>query len=55
MRSAANPALGANWLVVKDWDEKARYQMWTELDARKLYSAVTDLPNGVLQWIEARW
>jgi len=52
---AANPTLGANWLVVKDWDEKARYRRWTEPDARKLVTAVADTTNGVLQWIKGRW
>lgn len=52
---AANPTLGANWLVVKDWDEKARYRLWTEPDARKMFIAATDSTNGVLQWIKGRW
>jgi HEPN domain-containing protein len=53
--AAANPALGANWLLVKDWDEKARYQQWTEPQARELFVAVTDTTNGVLPWIEGHW
>ncbi len=52
---AANPTLGASWLVVKDWDEKPRYQLWTEPQARKLFTAVTDPTHGVLQWIEGHW
>ncbi len=51
----ANPVLGANWLVVKDWDEKARYRIWAEPDAKKLVAAVADTTNGVLQWIKVRW
>ena len=53
--AGANPALGTHWLVVKDWDEKARYQQWTELQARKLFTAVSDATNGVLQWIRVHW
>jgi HEPN domain-containing protein len=53
--AAANPALGGNWLVVKDWDEKARYRRWTEPQARKMVSAVTDRTNGVLPWIRVHW
>ena len=53
--AAANPALGTNWLTVKDWDEKARYQLWTEVHARTLFAAAADSANGVLQWIKARW
>ena len=51
----ANPALGLQWLIVKDWDEQARYQLWTELDARKLLVAVSDAANGVLPWIKGHW
>jgi HEPN domain-containing protein len=51
----ANAALGANWLIVKDWDEKARYQQWTEPQARKLFDAVSHPTNGVLTWIKGRW
>lgn len=53
--AAANVALGSSWLVVKDWDEKARYQHWTEPQARKLVAAVTDTTNGVLSWIRGHW
>lgn len=52
---AVNPTMGANWLLVKDWDEKARYQPWTEPQARKLFVAVTDTTNGVLPWIKGNW
>lgn len=51
----SNPALGTNWQIVKDWDEKARYQRWSEPQARKLVSAVTDSTNGVLSWIRVHW
>lgn len=52
---AANSALGANWLTVKDWSEKDRYQQKSELQARTLYESVADQTNGVLQWIKVRW
>ncbi|CAN5820716.1 hypothetical protein BH23PLA1_BH23PLA1_41730 [soil metagenome] len=51
----ADPALGANWQIVKDWDEKARYQLWTEPKARELFAAVTDPIHGVLLWIRGHW
>ncbi len=50
-----NAVLGANWLIVKDWDEKSRYQQWTESQARKLFSAVSDAANGALPWIKGHW
>ncbi len=52
---AANPALGANWLLVGDWNEKTRYEFKTELQARNLFVAVTDATHGMLQWIGDRW
>ncbi|MFO0960409.1 MAG: hypothetical protein U0800_23735 [Isosphaeraceae bacterium] len=52
---SANPVLGVNWMVVKDWDEGSRYSQWTELQARKLFEAITSPTDGVLPWIRARW
>ena len=51
----ANAALDANWLTVKDWSEKSRYQQWSEPEARKLFAAVSDAANGVLPWIKNHW
>ncbi len=53
--SSTNLALKANWSTVKDWEEKARYQSWTELQAKTLLAAVSDSVNGVLPWIKAHW
>ena len=52
---AANPVSERHWNLVKDWDEKARYRIWSQAETRKLYFAVTDPENGVLPWIMARW
>ncbi len=53
--AAANPAIGRSWTIVKNWGEKARYQSWSEDEARKLVIAVSDPANGVMTWIKARW
>jgi HEPN domain-containing protein len=53
--AVANPTFGANWLIIRNWDEKARYEQWREADAKQLFSAVNDAANGVLPWIKARW
>ena len=52
---AANPALNRNWVVVKDWTEVVRYESVTHHKAKKLYAAITQKPNGVMQWIRAHW
>jgi hypothetical protein len=51
----ANPALGVNWAIVEKWDEKTRYQLKTEPEAKRLYEAVTRNIDGVLPWIRIRW
>lgn len=53
--SIANPVLRANWIIVKDWEENARYQQWTEPQARELCQAVMDSTTGVLPWIRVHW
>jgi len=53
--TAANAALGVNWLIVKNWTEKSRYQMKTQPEAQGLYNAIADNANGVMQWIRVRW
>jgi hypothetical protein len=51
----ANSVLGANWAIVKDWNERTRYEMKRPLESQKLYDAIADEKNGVMQWIRARW
>jgi hypothetical protein len=52
---AANAILGANWLIVNEWTEESRYQMKAQPEAVRLYSAIADNANGVMQWIRVRW
>lgn len=48
----ADPAVGPQWDVVKDWSEQSRYEVGrTEAAATDLYEAIL----GVLPWIKARW
>jgi len=53
--NATNPALFRNWLIAKDWDETSSYQTTTHQKAKRLYAAITDQPNGVMQWIRGHW
>jgi HEPN domain-containing protein len=52
---AADRTLDANWTVVKDWNEKSRYERITRSRSRRLYTAITDKKHGVLSWIRSRW
>ena len=44
-----------SWDKVKAWAEDARYERWTEGQARGLLTAVVEPTYGVLQWIKSRW
>lgn len=52
---AARPDFGKNWAVVANWSEQSRYQTKTESEARELYAAIADAPDGVMAWIRSRW
>jgi HEPN domain-containing protein len=53
--TAANPVQAKSWVYVKDWSETARYQTAvTHHKAKKLYKAITDKQNGVIQCVRAR-
>ena len=51
----ANPRLEAHWGVAKDWKEISRYEQKTREEAHELFTAITNVPNGVLLWIQSRW
>jgi HEPN domain-containing protein len=52
---AANVVLKENWVTALTWSEKARYKTVSHHLAKKLYAAVANKPNGVMQWIKGRW
>jgi HEPN domain-containing protein len=51
----ANTNLGKNWDKVVEWTEASRYDRKTQNDAQELYDAITNQPDGVLPWLQARW
>ena len=51
----ASPAAYNNWQKVKDWNEHTRYAQKTQAEAQRLFNAVVDPTDGVMQWIRARW
>jgi hypothetical protein len=53
--AVANPNLGTNWSIVKDWSERSRYERHSLTKAQRLYEAITHATDGVLPWIRARW
>ncbi len=52
---AANSVLKGNWLTAMWWTEQSRYEAVSHHQAKKLYAAIDDKPNGVMQWIRGRW
>ena len=55
LRAASGSRFAANWRWVAKWSEAARYRPWSRLQATLMYNAVTDIPEGVLPWIEQHW
>jgi HEPN domain-containing protein len=53
--AGTNIALGQHWLVAKDWSESSRYRMSTQLQAEKLFNALTEGADGVLPWVKNYW
>lgn len=45
----------SNWDIVKDWDEQARYQEKTAVEAKALYDAIAEPSHGILPWIKSHW
>jgi len=50
-----NSGLAANWSTVKDWSEKSRYELKSEIQARDLYQSIVSRNNGVIKWIRQYW
>src|SRR5262249_3808439 len=46
---ASNPAFVANWGTTIQWKVTDRYGQKAEAEARALYAAITDDPDGVLK------
>jgi HEPN domain-containing protein len=55
MDRGANPRLEDFWIVTKDWKETSRYERRTKVEARNLYTAVSNNPDGVFRWIQSHW
>ncbi len=45
----------SNWTTVLLWDETSRYESKTEAEAKGLFAAITDKPDGVLRWLKNYW
>lgn len=55
IEQGANQEFRDNWSLVKEWKETSRYEEHSEAEARSLYGAVAQDPNGVLVWIQRHW
>ncbi|MFO7906564.1 MAG: hypothetical protein R6U98_28160, partial [Pirellulaceae bacterium] len=40
--AGTNITLGQHWSIAKDWSECSRYRLSTQLQAEKLFNALTD-------------
>jgi hypothetical protein len=53
----ADSALDRRWSIIKNWNEQARYRVWTHDDASAMISAIAGdgRAEGLFQWLTARW
>jgi hypothetical protein len=52
---AAKPTFVAHWGTAIQWKVTSRYEVKTEAEARALYAAITEDPDGVLLWTRNYW
>ena len=45
----------ANWALVAQWSESARYDSTDSMSAQVFFDAIADPKSGVLQWIKTFW
>jgi len=50
-----NPTFAGNWGTVIGWKTTSRYEPRTEAEAKGLFEAITDIPDGVLNWLKMYW
>lgn len=53
--AAAGGAFPANWGIVTQWKEISRYEDKIEAEAKFLFDAITQNPDGVLKWLRNYW
>ena len=50
------PGFASNWSVVIVWREDSRYTYdWSRDEAERLLTAITQVPDGVMEWIRQLW
>jgi hypothetical protein len=51
----SRPGLNANWIIVTQWNEEARYQRRSQEDSDQMIKAVGERIDGILPWLKLRW
>jgi len=54
-QSDGNVNFGANWALVAQWSEAARYESIDSITAQAFFAAIEDPASGVFQWIKKFW
>lgn len=53
--AAASGDFAANWNTAEKWTVTSRYDVKSDQEARALYAAIAEVPNGVLEWVRKYW
>ena len=50
-----NHVRSLNWKLIWGWNEESRYLQKSRGDAEQLFEAITNVNDGVMQWIRLHW
>jgi hypothetical protein len=54
-KSERSHEFSLNWDVVKEWEERSRYELPSAKQAEDMFSAVSGRKHRVLRWIKQHW
>lgn len=55
LEARRDDAFRANWAIVRDWTEEARYESRGQQQAEEILLALSDPDHGILQWLKRNW
>jgi len=50
-----DPQFASYWIIVNNWNEESRYQIWDSISAANLLKAIDEPNHGVFQWVIKHW
>ncbi|WP_371345522.1 hypothetical protein [Ancylobacter sp. IITR112] len=51
----SNSHFAANWGIANEWSPDSRYRSCSAIESQLLIESITDIDNGIMQWIKQFW